>query len=146
MILLYGGAITLGVGLKDTGAAEWIAGHLLSLVGTNPYIVLLLFIVMTITATEFMSNTAAVAMFLPIGMGFAGAVPGLSVLATSFAIALSGGLAFLLVIATPGNAIAYSSGYFSSKDFFKGGFVANLICIFIIFFVAVTWWRFLGAW
>jgi sodium-dependent dicarboxylate transporter 2/3/5 len=55
-------------------------------------------------------------------------------------IALSGGLAFMLVIATPGNAITYSSGYFSTKDLFKAGSISNVICIVIIFIVASVYW------
>ena len=55
-------------------------------------------------------------------------------------IALSGGLAFMLVIATPGNAITYSSGYFSTRDLFRAGSIANLICIAVIFIVALVYW------
>ena len=55
-------------------------------------------------------------------------------------IALSGGLAFMLVISTPGNAITYSSGYFSTRDLFKAGILANIICIVIVFTVAVVYW------
>ena len=55
-------------------------------------------------------------------------------------IALSGGLAFMLVIATPGNAITYSSGYFSAKDLFKAGVLANIICIAVVFIIAVLYW------
>ena len=58
-------------------------------------------------------------------------------------IALSGGLAFMLVIATPGNAITYSSGYFSTRDLLKAGSVANIICIAIIFLVAIILGTFL---
>jgi sodium-dependent dicarboxylate transporter 2/3/5 len=55
-------------------------------------------------------------------------------------IALCGGLAFMLVIGTPGNAITYSSGYFSTRDLFKGGFIANFICIVIVFCIAIFYW------
>ena len=65
---------------------------------------------------------------------------GISPLLASMVIALSGGLAFMLVIATPGNAITYSSGYYSTKDLFKAGSIANILCIVIIFVVATTYW------
>ena len=47
----------------------------------------------------------------------------------------------MFIIATPGNAIAYSSGYFSSRDLLKAGVVANIICIGIIFIVAIIYWK-----
>jgi sodium-dependent dicarboxylate transporter 2/3/5 len=56
-------------------------------------------------------------------------------------IALSGGLAFMFVIATPANAITYSSGYFSSRDLLKSGVVANVACIGVIFLVAIFYWK-----
>jgi sodium-dependent dicarboxylate transporter 2/3/5 len=92
-----------------------------------------------------MSNTAAVIVLLPIGVGI-GSVIGLHPLGTSLVIALSGGLAFMLIIATPGNAITYSAGYFTTRDLFKAGLVTGTICIFIVFIIAITYWQFLGVW
>lgn len=56
-------------------------------------------------------------------------------------IALSGGLAFMLVISTPGNTIAYSSGYFSTRDLLRAGVLSNIVCIIIIFLVAIFYWK-----
>ena len=90
-------------------------------------------------------TTAAVAMMLPIGAGFALEL-GLDPLLTSMLIGLAGGLAFMLVIATPGNAITYSAGYFNTKDLFKAGLLANLVCILVLFLIAITYWRLIGIW
>jgi sodium-dependent dicarboxylate transporter 2/3/5 len=87
-----------------------------------------------------MSNIGAVAILLPIGIAIAPEI-GISTLLVSMLIALSGGLAFMFVIATPGNAITYSSGYYSTKDLLKAGSVANILCILIIFIVAIIYWR-----
>ncbi len=141
IILLYGGAITLGVGMKNTGAGSWIASILLDITGNNEYLVILILIILAIYITEMMSNTAAVALLIPVGLGMATQIPGISPLFASMAIALSGGLAFMLVIATPGNAITYSSGYFSTKDLLKSGVIANIICVAVIFTVAILYWR-----
>ncbi len=146
IILLYGGAITLGVGMLETGAAEWLANNLLKLSGDNPVYVIFLLIILTVIFTNVMSNTAAVAMILPIGAGLAQAVGFDSELITSMVIALSGGLAFMLVIATPGNAITYSSGYFSTKDLIRAGTIVNLICILVLFIIAISYWHLIGMW
>jgi len=145
IILLYGGAITLGFGIQKTGAGSWIAHTLFKIAGVNPFVVILIMIVFTILLTNIMSNIGAVAILLPIGIAIAAEIPQISPLLASMIIALSGGLAFMLVIATPGNAITYSSGYFSTKDLFKAGSIANIICIIVIFIVASVYWMgFLG--
>jgi sodium-dependent dicarboxylate transporter 2/3/5 len=139
IILLYGGAITLGIGIQNTGAGAWLAELIFNMVGDNMYVVILMMILFTILLTNVMSNVGAVAILLPIGIAVADKI-GFSPLLSSMIIALCGGLAFMLVIGTPGNAIAYSSGYFSTRDLFKAGVVANVICIGIIFCVAIFYW------
>lgn len=139
IILLYGGAITLGIGIQETGAGKWIANIIFNMAGFNPYVLILVMIIITVLLTNAMSNIGAVAILLPIGIALAPEI-GISPLLASMVIALSGGLAFMLVIGTPGNAITYSSGYFSTKDLFKAGSIANILCIIIIFIVATTYW------
>jgi len=139
IILLYGGAITLGIGIQTTGAGQWMASQIFQSIGSNIFIVILVMIVLTVILTNIMSNIGAVALLLPIGISIAHVI-NINPLLTSMIIALSGGLAFMLVIATPGNAITYSSGYFSTKDLFKAGVFANIICIIIIFIVAAIYW------
>ena len=140
IILLYGGAITLGIGMRTTGAGAWIGESLFEMVGSNPYLVILVLIVVTVLLTNVMSNVGAVAILLPIGLGIATEIPEINPLLSAMIVALSGGLAFMFVIATPGNAITYSSGYYSTRDLLKAGGIANLICIAVIFLVAVFYW------
>ena len=118
-----------------------MASNIMGFGGGNPFIALAVLIVVAFILTEAMSNTAAVALLLPIGFGIATQIQGLSPVVASFAIALSGGGSFMLVIATPSAAIAYSSGYFSPKHLMKCGAVANIICMAILFVVAVVYWQ-----
>ena len=141
LILLYGGAITLGVGMQKTGAGSWMAHRLFVVAGDNPYLVIFGLIILTVLLTNIMSNVGAVAILLPIGLAISTEIPGISPLLASMLVALSGGLAFMFVIATPGNAIAYSSGYFSSRNLLKTGVVANIACVGVIFLVAVVYWK-----
>ena len=141
IILLYGGAITLGIGMQRTGAGAWIAHRIFDVVGSHPYLVIFGLIIFTILLTNVMSNVGAVAILLPIGIAISTEIPGVSPLLASMLIALGGGLAFMFVIATPGNAIAYSSGYFSARDLLKSGVIANIICIGVIFLVAIFYWK-----
>ncbi len=141
IILLYGGAITLGYGLTMSGAGGWIADSILTNIGGNIYLVVLGLILFTILLTNIMSNTGAVAVLLPIGISVAAGLSNVTALFTSMTIALSGGLAFMLVIATPGNAITYSSGYYNLRDLLKAGVLANIACIIVMFLVAIFYWK-----
>ena len=141
IILLYGGAITLGIGMMNTGAGHWIANLVFEKLGSNPYIIILIMIIITILLTNVMSNIGAVAILLPIGLAISTDIPGISPLLASMTIALCGGLAFMFIIATPGNAITYSSGYFSTRDLLKAGSIANILCMLIIFLVAIFYWK-----
>ncbi len=140
IILMYGGAITLGIGIAETAAGEWIASQIFNTAGINMYLVVLFMIVFTVLLTNIMSNVGAVAILLPIGASIATKMGFANPLLTTLLIALSGGLAFMFVIATPGNAITYSAGYYSTKDLLKGGILANIICIMVVFVVAIVYW------
>ncbi len=141
VILLYGGAITLGVGMESSGAGSWLAQNIFSIVGNNPILVIFGLILITMVLTNIMSNVGAVAVLLPIGIALANEIPSISPLLSALLVALSGGLAFIFIIATPGNAIAYSSGYFSSRNLLKAGILSNLLCLLIIFGVAIFYWQ-----
>ncbi len=146
LILLYGGAITMGVSIGETGAGEWLAGGIVYLSGDSPYLGLIIILLIGFLLTSAMSNTAAVALLLPVGLALAGGITGLSPIATSFLIALAGGGAFMLVTASPNVAIAYSSGYFSPRDLLKSGIWLVAVTGAVLLLISITYWRFIGLW
>ncbi len=144
IILLYGGAMTLGKGLQLTGASEWLASSIVGIIGTNPYVILLILLVITVLMTELMSHAAAVALMLPIAVGMASVI-GMSVLVVSMAVALAGGFGYALLMGTPGNIMTYSTGYFKQKDIMKTGVLADMIGIGVVFFMATVLWPLMGV-
>jgi sodium-dependent dicarboxylate transporter 2/3/5 len=145
IILLYGGAISLGIQLAESGAAEWLADFILRLTQHSTLAVIISLVCLTKLVTELMSNTAAVSLLLPIAYGIAKSM-GLPPLMTCMLVGLSGGLAFSLLISTPGNIIAYSTGYFNQRQLFKTGIFANVITVVIILLVSYTVWKWMGVW
>jgi sodium-dependent dicarboxylate transporter 2/3/5 len=141
IILLYGGAITLGIGMQQTGAGSWIAQNILTIFSGNIYLIMFGLIFFAMFLTNIMSNTGAVAVLLPIGVAISNVIPEISTLLASMLIALSGGLAFVFIIATPGNAITYSAGFYSTRDLFKVGIIANIICLVILLSIAIFYWH-----
>ena len=140
IIFLYGGAITMGKALETTGAAHWLATKILPLFGGNEVAILACLIFFTFLLTNVMSNTAAVATMLPISIGIASQA-GISPVLAAMTVAIAGGGAFMFVIATPGAAIAYSSGYITQRQLSKAGFIAGMLCMTVVLFTAVFYWK-----
>jgi sodium-dependent dicarboxylate transporter 2/3/5 len=47
-------------------------------------------------------------------------------------------MAFMFPVATPPNAIVFSSGHMKVKDMMRAGIVMNLLSVFIIYLFAKT--------
>lgn len=143
IVLMYGGAITLGTALDRSGAAEWLANNTIALWATTPWLVIALFSLLTLLLTEGISNAAVIAILLPIGIGFAGEFSMSPVLIT-FVIAVPAGLAFALPMSTPANAIAVSSNYISVKDMAKAGVLMSISAWIVFNLVARYYWPLIG--
>jgi len=143
VLLMYGGAICLGSALSRSGAASWLAHATLSEWASSGTVVILLLSAISLLLTEAMSNSAVVAMLLPMSLGMAGE-SGLDPRVLALTIAVPAGLATTLPIGTPANAIAYSSGYLSLRDMIVPGAVLAF-CAWVCFnIMAVLYWPLLG--
>src|SRR5699024_1811471 len=101
---------------------------------------------LVLVLTEFTSNTATAATFLPImggvsvGIGLT-ASGEINVLLLTIPVALAATCAFMMPVATPPNAIAFGSGYVTIGEMIKGGVWLNLISLVLItlaaYFIAV---------
>jgi sodium-dependent dicarboxylate transporter 2/3/5 len=93
--------------------------------------------------TEAISNTAVVALLMPITIGIAIDFS-ISPIITTLAVTVPSGLAFMLPMGTPAVAIAHSSGFITPGDAFKGGFVLKIVSWIFFNFFAYYYWPFLG--
>ncbi|MFV2041014.1 MAG: DASS family sodium-coupled anion symporter [Candidatus Hydrothermarchaeales archaeon] len=143
VILMYGGAIALGSALVSTGAAQWLADIFLSNMLLTPITFLLVLSLFSKFLTEGISNTAAVAIILPIGFGIGQAI-GINPIAIVFIVAIPSGLAFTLPVASPPNAIAYSSGYYEISDVVKPGLILNMLSWIVFIIIALVYWPMIG--
>lgn len=143
IILMYGGAITLGAAMEKSGAAAWIANKTIGDWTTNPAVIIALFSLLTILLTEGMSNAAVIAILLPVGIGMASQFNMEPKLIT-YAIAVPAGLAFCFPMSTPANAIAVSSGYITTKDMAKAGVVMMILAWLVFNLMARFYWPMIG--
>lgn len=147
VILLYAAAISLGVQMKDTGAARWVAENFLAIltpVGADQGVGLWAAIsALTTIVTNTMSNGAAVAVLGPVVLKMA-AVSGESPIILGFITAISSAFAYLTVVGTPACTIVYASGYLKTTDFLVVGWRMVLMSMFILIIAASFYWPLLG--
>jgi len=121
-LMLVAGGLSLGLAIKETGlAAHYI--NMLSNYNLNFYVMIVTFSLLTIILSNFMSNTATVTILIPIAILLSNDNP----IVLPLGIVLSASAALFLPISTPPNAIAFSTGKMSQKDFRYGGIVVGII-------------------
>tara|TARA_R110002073_G_scaffold241497_6_gene403490 strand:- start:13460 stop:15013 length:1554 start_codon:yes stop_codon:yes gene_type:complete len=130
VLLLLAGGLALGVAVSRTGLASYLVSAL-SLQGTSAVVLALVLAAVTAALSNFMSNTAAANITVPIGLALAIGYEAQVVVP----IALAASAAMCLPISTPSNAIASSSGDLESKDFIQIGLILGVVAIAL----AVGW-------
>lgn len=140
IVLLFGGAMSIGFCLWQTGAASWIAVEWLTLLQHANWFVFVLGITFfVLIMTNLIMNVAAIAISLPVALvisPYLGVAPEV-ILFSSLAAA---GMPFLLLVGAAPNAIAYESKQFSTGEFFIAGVPASIILMLVIaVFVRFIW-------
>jgi len=143
IILMYGGAIVIATSLTRTGAAEWLSESIFQVLPQSTILMVIVIIIITKFLTEGVSNVAAVAIVLPIAFSM-GNILGLNPMIITYIVALTGGLAFMLPMGAPPNAIAFSSGYLELNEVIKVGLILNLISMVLLYIIAFSIWPMLG--
>ncbi|WP_417266554.1 SLC13 family permease [Brumimicrobium sp.] len=134
ILFLFGGGMALAAILAEANIVNFLV-EVMKPLATFPVIVLLLVLfTVALFATELMSNLALVSLIIPLIGKFAVELD-LPLLGISAGIALSASCAFMLPVATPPNAIVYSSNLIHIREMVRYGFVLNLIAIVVVTFV-----------
>lgn len=140
IILLFGGAMSIGFCLWQTGAAEWMAVLWLGLLENAPALVFILGIALfVLIMTNLIMNVAAIAISMPIALILAPYM-GVAPEVVLFASLVTAGMPFLFLVGAAPNAIAYESRQFSSGEFFKAGVPASILLMVVLaIFVWLIW-------
>ncbi len=144
IILLFGGAMSIGYCLWQTGAAEWLAIHWLSMFTTAPpwvFIVAIAFFVLVMT--NLIMNVAAIAISMPVALVIAPYL-GVEPDVVMFASLVTAGMPFLLLVGAAPNAIAYASRQFTSREFFITGVPASVLLMVVTALFALFIWPIMG--
>lgn len=143
IILMYGGAIALGYALDQSGAARWIIESVIDNWMLSTFAFIFVLSLLAKILTEGMSNTAVVALMMPVGVALS-LQYGLDPRIATLALAIPSGLAFMLPMSTPATALAISSSYVNTPDTIRTGAILNIVSIAIFMAVAVWYWPLIG--
>lgn len=138
VLIMYGGAVALGSAVDETKAFEWIVGQLIDPT-MKPILVVMFMATASMILTEGISNSAAVAIMLPIGYSL-GHMTGVGPAMMTMAVTIPAGLAFLLPIGSPPNAICFAAGHYSMRQVITVGWPLNVIGLILVFLLIVAWW------
>ncbi|OFV94898.1 MAG: hypothetical protein A3F68_01720 [Acidobacteria bacterium RIFCSPLOWO2_12_FULL_54_10] len=140
ILLLFGGGFALAAGFEQTGLSAWIGTLLNGLAGLSPVLIAATVCLGITLFSEMASNTATALLAMPIL-----AATALQIGVHPYLLMVSGTLAascgFMLPVATPPNAIAYSSGWITSPQMARAGLALDLMGILLI--TLIVYW--LGA-
>ena len=147
VVLLYAAAVSLGVEMQATGAAEWLGRTIVQALqpfglatglGLEAAVSLL-----TIAVSNTMTAGAAVAVLGPVVLKTA-VVAGADPLQMGFVSAISSAFGYLTAAAQPAFIIIYASGYLKGADFFKIGIKMMLVSFVLVLLLAQLYWPLLS--
>ncbi len=128
IIMVFAGSIALGLAIQKTGIAEQLASGILDVCGSNPIIVMTAVCFVGTFITEFISNTAAGAMFFPI-MYQAAEKLGYEPYTFLIALMISVSSSFATPIGSPTHMLVYGPGGYRFSDFLRIGLLMNIIIL-----------------
>ena len=128
ILMVFAGSAVLGLAIQKTGIAEWLAMGILNVCGTNPIVVMTAVCLVGTFITEFISNTAAGAMFFPI-MYEAAEKMGYEPFPFLVALMVSVSSSFATPIGSPTHMLVYGPGGYRFSDFMRIGLLMNLIIL-----------------
>lgn len=136
VILMFGGGLTLAMGMSESGLADWLGQVLLPLKAVPLPVVALVLVGFVVLVTEFASNIAAASGVMPI-VGALVVALGADPILLALPAALAASWGFMLPAGTGPNALAWSTGHIALPRVLKAGLLLDLAGIPLM--VAVVW-------
>lgn len=142
-LLTFGGGLTLGVFLVESGTSDYVATRLTGLSGVPTLVAVLVVALITLLLTTIASNTASAAILIPMAIPLA-AVLGVDPVQLVVVVAIASSIDFALVIGTPPTMIAYSTRLYTAGEIFRKGALLDLVGIGLLVFVVSQLWDLIG--
>ena len=131
ILLLFGGGFALAEGMRPSRVTLYLGGLLTGLEGLPLWAILLMVCLLLTFLTELTSNTATASILLPV-LASAAVTLGYHPLLLMAPAALNASFAFMLPVATPPNAIVFSSSFIGIREMAGTGFLLNLVGVILV--------------
>jgi sodium-dependent dicarboxylate transporter 2/3/5 len=141
VLLLFGAGFTIAGAFKSTGL-DRVLGEALAplLTDRSPWLVVALVAGAVALLTEVTSNMATTAVLLPV-LGQAAVSAGISPLFTMLPATIAASAAFMLPVATPPNAVVFSSRLVPALQMARVGIYLNVVTVILVTLVFQLWVR-----
>ena len=136
VLVLFGGGLSLAAAVSESGLALWLGESLAPLNALGTAVLVVAAVALVIYMTELTSNLATTATLLPV-MGAIAVQAGVPPIVLTVPITIAASCAFMLPVATPPNAIVFSTGAISIPEMVKAGFFLNLAGIVFVSIVSL---------
>lgn len=140
-IFIFGGTLALAKALEMSGAGKLVADQVIGMLGNNssPFMLLVVVFALSVVMTNFMSNTATVALLVPVSLSIAAGM-GADPRAVLMATVIGSSCAYATPIGMPANMMVLSAGGYKFVDYAKSGIpliivstIVSLILLPILF-------------
>jgi sodium-dependent dicarboxylate transporter 2/3/5 len=145
-ILLFGGGLSLGKLMFDTGLAKTMGESLMHLTGAHSlWGITAAAIFMGIVISEAASNTASANMVIPVVIAIAKAA-GVDPVPPALGACFGASFGFMLPVSTPPNAIVYGSGLVPIRKMVRAGILFDVAGFVIILAGLRAMWPLFSRW
>ncbi|MBU2992731.1 SLC13 family permease [Octadecabacter sp. 1_MG-2023] len=140
VVVLLGSMIPLGAALETSGGTELIAGALVSLTeGLAPWMILTVLMIVTMTLSDVLNNTATTIVAAPVGIQMAQSL-GVSADPFLMAVAVAASSAFLTPIGHKNNTLILGPGGYSFGDYWRIGLPLEILVVAVSIPAILVFW------
>ena len=140
VIVLLGSMIPIGGALQSTGGTSLIAGGIVDVsAGFSPIVVLTLLVIVTMTLSDVMNNTATAVIAAPIAVEIAARL-GVSPDPFLMGVAVAASCAFLTPIGHKNNTLIMGPGGYRFGDYWRMGLPLEILIVIISVPALITFW------
>ena len=138
VLVMFGGGLALAEAVSSSGLAQALGGALAPFTDGSQWLTLAAVVASIVLISEFASNMAVAAAFLPVVGAIAAGGDG-DILALAIPAGLAASCAFMMPVGTPPNALAFSQGVLKVRDMARAGLYLNLLSWLLLTLALPPW-------
>jgi len=136
LLILIGGGLALAQAINTTDLSSWLQAQFAGVAGFPPFWQLVMLAAATLFVTEFVTNTATVAAFLPASVALAGSGQ-IDPIVLGMVTAFAANWGFMMPAGTPSLAMAYGTGRLTVPQMAYAGAFMDLAGVAVILAVVL---------